>query len=82
MANHDRLLPYVVVRVAPIDKVLRSLPDALRRLLVARPRLVFGESRAMTLSDQDREEDPAITKSDRELAAWLGEVNGQLQVLS
>jgi hypothetical protein len=51
-------------------------------LLAARPRLMFGESRAMALSDQDREEDPPITKSDLELAAWLEEVNGQLEVLS
>lgn len=36
----------------------------------------------MALSDQDREEDPPITKSDLELAAWLEEVNGQLEVLS
>lgn len=51
-------------------------------LLAARARLMFEERRGMALSGQDQEDDPPITKSDLELASWLGQVKGELEALS
>lgn len=50
-------------------------------LLAARARLMFEERRAMALSNEDKENDPPVP-SELELATWLGQVKGELEVLS
>lgn len=50
-------------------------------LLAARARLMFEERRAMALSNEDKENDPP-PPSELELATWLGQVKGELEVLS
>lgn len=51
-------------------------------LLAARARLMFEERRAMALSNGDKEKDPPLNEGDLELATWLGQVKGELEVLS
>lgn len=50
-------------------------------LLTARARLMFEERRAMALSNEDKENDPP-PPSELEVATWLGQVKGELEVLS
>lgn len=50
-------------------------------LLAARARLMFEERRAMALSNEDKENDPP-PPSELEVATWLGQVKGELEVLS
>lgn len=50
-------------------------------LLAARARLMFEERRAMALSNEDKENDPP-PPSELEVATWLGQVKGELDVLS
>ncbi|MCZ8352545.1 MAG: hypothetical protein O9352_21820 [Rhizobium sp.] len=51
-------------------------------LLAARARLMFEERRAMALSNADKEKDSPLNEGDLELATWLGQVKGELEVLS
>lgn len=51
-------------------------------LLAARARLMFEERRAMALSTEDKKKDSPLNEGDLELATWLGQVKGELDVLS